>query len=164
MSARSAFAAVLAASFVASASPSLGTPRAAPDFSWDSAGRTVHLKDLHGHFVVVNFFATWCPPCRAETPEFVKIADAYSSRGVYFVGVDGGDDSVEQVTSFATKYGIDYQLVVDTQDLIRRAYGVSAFPTTFIVNSNGAVIFHTVGSMAGDDLTGALDAFIAGAR
>ena len=83
---------------------------------------------------------------------------------MYFVGVDSGEDSVDRVTTFATKYGIDYQLVVDTQDLIQRAYGVSAFPTTFIVNASGTVIFHTVGSMAGDDLTGALDALLSGTR
>ena len=94
----------------------------------------------------------------------MKIADEYSSRGVYFVGVDSGEESVQQVTNFAVKYGIDYQLVVDTKDLIQSAYGVSALPTTFIINTNGAVIFHTVGSMGGDDLTGALDAFLSGAR
>jgi len=164
MNARSVFAAVFAVALVASAHPANGAPRSAPDFTWDSSGRTVHLKDLHGHFVVVNFFASWCGPCREETPEFVKIADDYSSRGVYFVGVDSGEESVEQVTKFAVKYGIDYQLVVDTKDLIQSAYGVSALPTTFIINTNGAVIFHTVGSMAGDDLTGALDAFLSGAR
>jgi peroxiredoxin len=161
MNARIAFAAVFAAALAASAPPSLGAPRTAPDFTWDSSGRTVHLNDLHGHLVVVNFFATWCPPCRAETPDFVKIADAYSARGVYFVGVDSGDESVAEVTTFAQKYGIDYQLVVDTREIIRRAYGVGALPTTFIINSNGAVVFHTVGSMAGDDLTSTLDAFLA---
>jgi len=164
MNAKAAFAAVFAAAAVASALPASGAPRGAPDFTWDSAGRTVHLKDLHGHLVVVNFFATWCGPCREETPEFVKIADEYSSRGVYFVGVDSGEESVRQVTDFAVKYGIGYQLVVDTKDIIESAYGVDALPTTFIINTNGAVIFHTVGSMAGDDLTGALDAFLSGAR
>ena len=164
MNARSIFVVAFAAAIVASANPASGAPRSAPDFSWDSSGRTVHLKDLHGHLVVVNFFATWCGPCRAETPEFVKIADEYSSKGVYFVGVDSGDESVDQVTNFAVKYGIDYQLVVDTKALIQSAYGVSAIPTTFIINTNGAVIFHTVGSMAGDDLTGVLDTFLSGAR
>jgi len=136
----------------------------APDFSWGTSGRGVHLKDLHGQFVVVNFFATWCGPCREETPDFVKIADEYSSRGVYFVGVDSGDESVDAVTKFAVKYGIDYQLVVDTQELIHRAYGVHALPTTFIIDNKGAVVFSTVGSMAGDDLNGVLDALLSGAR
>jgi thiol-disulfide isomerase/thioredoxin len=164
MNAKSVFAAAIAVALAVSALPASAAPRSAPDFTWASSGRTVHLKDLHGHLVVVNFFASWCGPCREETPEFVKIADEYSSRGVYFVGVDSGEESVEQVTKFAVRYGIDYQLVVDTKDLIQSAYAVSALPTTFIINTNGAVIFHTVGSMAGDDLTGALDAFLSRAR
>jgi peroxiredoxin len=164
MTAKSAAATVFALASLACAQIAFATPRVAPDFTWVSGGKTVHLKDLRGHVVVVNFFATWCGPCRQETPAFVRAAGAYSARGVYFVGVDSGDESVKQVVDFAQKNGISYQLVVDTQGQIEGAYGVDAFPTTFILNTDGNIIFHTVGPMAQYELSGALDGFLAGAQ
>ena len=94
----------------------------------------------------------------------MKAAGIYSARGVLFVGVDSGQDSVKQVVDYAEKNGIEYQLVVDSEGLIGGAYGVDAFPTTFIVNTDGSIVFHTVGPMAQTELTGALDGFLAGAR
>lgn len=165
MSAKNALAAVFAAALVALAPPAISRPTTAPDFTWDSSdGATVHLKDLHGHLVVVNFFATWCGPCREEMPDLVKVADDYAGRGVYVVGVDSGQESVDAVTAFANKYNIGYQLVVDSQNLIAGEYGVHAFPTTFIVGTNGSIIVHVVGPIAGSDLRTALDTLLARSR
>lgn len=154
----------MVACIVASSGPSAAAPRTAPDFTWTYHGQTVHLTDLRGHIVIVNFFATWCPPCRDETPTFVRVSEDYADKGVYFVGVDTGNETASKVTSFARNYGIGYQLIVDDRQQIGDAYGVTALPTTFIVDPNGALVYHSVGEIGPAELTGQIEAYLNGAR
>lgn len=140
--------------------PCSALPRLAPDFTWTDSGKTVHLKDQHGHLVVVNFFATWCIPCRDETRAFISVADRYASRGVRFVGVDSGEESVAQVSAYANLYDIDYQLVVDSTLSIKNGYGVNAFPTTFIVDRSGSIVAAVAGSLTAPDLVHLLDKYL----
>ncbi len=112
----------------------------APDFTWESAGQTVHLRDLTGRVVVVNFFATWCTPCQDEMPVLVAAARRYGRQGIVFIGVDAGDDPVKAAVSFVQRYGVEYQVVVDTQGAIGTAYHVTQYPTTVVIGANGDVV------------------------
>jgi|SRR5579863_6903946 len=143
------------------ATPAVALPRLAPDFTWMDSGKTIHLKDQRGNFVVVNFFATWCVPCREETHALISVADQFASRGVRFVGVDSGEESVAQVSAFAAIYGIDYQLVVDSTLSIKNGYGVNAFPTTFIVDRTGGIVDALAGTLTAPDLVRLLNKYLA---
>lgn len=154
------FAALVVVLLSAAALPSAALPRLAPDFTWTDSGKTVHLKDQRGHLVVVNFFATWCIPCRDETRALISVAEQYASRGVRFVGVDSGEESVAQVSAYASLYGIDYQLVVDSTLTIKNGYGVNAFPTTFIVDRNGSIVAAVAGSLTAPDLVRLLNKYL----
>src|SRR5437588_3130075 len=93
------------------AAPAVGV--AAPDFSLATTdGRSLSLSSLRGHVVVLNFFATWCPPCRAETPDLVAAARKYGQDGVIFLGVDDRErTSLVQV--WAKAKGVAYPIVMD---------------------------------------------------
>ena len=152
---------VLAVALVATAVvPCAALPRLAPDFTWTDTGKTIHLKDQRGHLVVVNFFATWCIPCREEARALISVADQYASRGVRFVGVDSGEESLKLVSAYANLYNIDYQLVVDSTLSIKNGYGVNAFPTTFIVDRNGSVVAAVAGSLTAPDLVRLLNKYL----
>src|SRR5579864_917714 len=91
--------------------PAVGTQ--APVFELRSpSGDPLSLAAERGHVVVVNFFATWCPPCRAETPDLIAVEARYRARGVVFIGVDDREDG-SLVTVFAKNKGIKYPLVLD---------------------------------------------------
>src|ERR1022692_4806036 len=115
----------VAALALLSAAPAFAAPPAvgslAPDFSLaTTTGKTVKLSSLRGHVVVVNFFATWCPPCRAETPDLISAAGAYAPRGVVFLGVDAKESS-QLVSEFASAKGIAYTLVLDSDGKVNEA-------------------------------------------
>jgi len=120
-----------------------GSTAPAPDFTWEAAGKIVHLSELKGHVVVLNFYATWCPPCQGEMPALIDASHRYASEGVIFVGIDAGSDSVQSAVSFAQQYGIDYQIVVDVEGKISDWYNVTEFPTTVVVDQRGDVVTRT---------------------
>ena len=119
------------------AAPGVGT--VAPDFKLQStAGRSMSLSDLRGHVVVLNFFATWCPPCRAETPDLVTAAKKYSGSDVVFFGVDDREQT-ELVRVWAKAKGVKLPLVMDKTGSVEEAYDVRAIPTTYILDRNGVI-------------------------
>lgn len=142
--------------------PASATNPTAPDFTWTNNGSTVHLYNLRGQIVVVNFFATWCPACRWEAQAFVSASHDYASRGVTFVGVDVGDESIKTVTDYAQKNGVDYQLVVDSRSILNDEYRIGVLPTTVLVGSHGEVINRIVGGLSYADLASALNATLSG--
>ena len=113
---------------------------AAPDWQLaDLDGKPIKLSDFKGKVVVLNFWATWCPPCRKEIPTLVALQKDYGPQGVVVVGVslDGGGPSAVQ--AFASKMGIEYPIAIGSEELAA-AYGVQAIPTTFIIDRAGNVI------------------------
>lgn len=141
------------------ASPAIGT--LAPDFKLQStSGHTMSLSDLRGHVVVLNFFATWCPPCRAETPDLVAAAKKYSGSDVVFFGVDDREQ-MPLVQVWAKGKGVRFPLVMDTTGSVEETYDVRAIPTTYILDRNGIIRYRQLDQLESSTLTGALDAVVA---
>lgn len=140
----------------AAADPALQTDPAAdpaPDFTvYDTNGKEVKLSDMLGRPVIVNFWATWCPPCRAELPYF---NDAYAQYGekVVFMMVDLTDDSSETPASaarFAEENGYGFPLYFDLAGSAAQAYQLSSIPQTVGVDAAGNIVFSQVGSLPED--------------
>jgi thiol-disulfide isomerase/thioredoxin/tetratricopeptide (TPR) repeat protein len=119
------------------------------------------LAGTRGHIVVVNFFATWCPPCRAETPDLVAVEKRYASKGVIFVGVDASENA-SLVSVFVKSKGIRYPIVLDSNDVVSKTYDVRAIPTTYVLDRNGIIRYRQVDELSESVLSGALDAVLAG--
>ena len=112
---------------------------AAPDFEVETfAGETLRLSDLEGQVVVLNFWASWCPPCRWEMPAFEEISREYRDRGVTFVGI-AMSDTLEDAKGFADQTGVTYPLALDTTNEVVRAYQVRTLPTTFFIDKDGRI-------------------------
>ncbi|MGQ9567934.1 MAG: TlpA family protein disulfide reductase [Anaerolineae bacterium] len=129
----------------------------APDFVlWDLKGNEVSLNRLRGHPVVLNFWATWCPPCREEMPELAAAYEAYKDRGVFFVGINFLEDA-DRVKVYVETMEVPFPVVLDLQGEVVYAYQVRALPSTFFIDRDGAIVRRYVGPMT----RGLLDQFLA---
>jgi cytochrome c biogenesis protein CcmG/thiol:disulfide interchange protein DsbE len=108
----------------------------------DRAG-TVSLESLSGHPAVLNFWASWCPPCADEAPDLNALSVRYGGLGVRFVGVDF-NDAVDEARAFARRHDVPYALVHDTRG-VRQAFGVSAPPETYVLDGSGRAIVRIEG-------------------
>jgi len=117
-----------------------------PNFTLsDLAGRQVSLQSFEGKkIVVLNFWATWCGPCRHEIPDFNAAYDSYKNRGVEFLGVSADQNAEEVVPSFVNEVPIAYPVLLGSPELAFK-YGIRGFPTTFIIDTSGAVQHRFVG-------------------
>ncbi len=110
----------------------------------------VKLSDFKGKVVIVDFWATWCPPCRAEIPDFIALQDKYGKQGLVIVGISVDQGGAPVVASFAEKTKINYQLVL-ADDNVAQDYGVSeGIPTTFVIDRKGNIIAKHLGETAPD--------------
>ncbi len=125
----------------------------APEFALRplSGEGEVRLSDHRGDVVLVNFWASWCEPCRDETPLLVRWADRYGPRGLTVVGVDA-QDFVEDARRFAGEYGVRYPIGHDSDNSVTRRWGVSGFPETFVVDRAGRVRHTWTGPVEDEDL------------
>jgi cytochrome c biogenesis protein CcmG/thiol:disulfide interchange protein DsbE len=108
----------------------------------DRAG-TVSLSSLQGHPAVLNFWASWCPPCADEAPDLNALSVRYGRLGVRFVGVDF-NDAVDEARAFARRHDVPYALVHDTRG-VRQAFGVSAPPETYVLDGTGRAVVRIEG-------------------
>jgi peroxiredoxin len=110
----------------------------APNFVlYTTLGEEVTMDDYLGRPVVLNFWATWCPPCRAEVPHFQEASVKYNGKAT-IVGIDQGEPS-SVVTDFANSFALSYPLLLDQDNSVNRQYGVTALPTTVFVDAQGVV-------------------------
>ncbi|MBX5493230.1 MAG: TlpA family protein disulfide reductase [Chloroflexi bacterium] len=113
--------------------------RPAPPFVLPTPdGGTLALEDLRGHVVLLNFWATWCEPCRAEMADLDRLAREWGPQGVRVVGINVGENP-EQVRRFAAELGLQFPLVIDSEGTVYPAYGVMGLPTSFLVDADGLI-------------------------
>lgn len=126
--------------------PATGT--VAPDFTLqDLNGRTVQLSRLRGKVVVVNFWATWCGPCKAEIPGFINVYNKYKRKGLEIIGISLDTAGADVVAEFVKKYSINYPVALDKSATQQKYGGVTGIPTTFIIDRQGRIAKRHVGYM-----------------
>ena len=124
----------------------------APDFTLerlDKAG-TVKLSDLHGKAVAVNFWASWCAPCKQESPYLEQAWAQGRKKGLVVVGIDANDFRSD-ARSFMHRYGITYPVVYDGPGKTLGPWGIKGFPETYVLNRDGRVVDAFVGAVASAD-------------
>ena len=129
----------------------LSTPRitrstVAPDFSLESLeGKTMRLSDFRGKAVLLNFWATWCGPCKIEMPWFVELQQKYGSQGLQVVGVAMDDASKEDIAKFAKDMGVNYPVLIGKEAVGDSYGGIPALPETFFIGRDGKVVDKILG-------------------
>ena len=127
-------------------------PRPAPDFVLTSFdGERIQLSDYRGRIVVLNFWATWCPPCRVEAPVLQRAAERLDAVGVTILGVDVWDDRAAAI-DFLNETGVTYPNAEDATRLIPVEYGVTGLPETFVIDRRGVLVRRWVGPLTDDEL------------
>jgi len=116
----------------------------------DLSGKTVKLSDFKGKVVVLDFWATWCPPCRAEIPGFVDLQKRYEKQGVTVIGVSLDQGGTEVVSSFVKAQGINYPIVMGTDEVTAQYGGIEGIPTTFVIDPKGNIVSKHEGSTEKD--------------
>ena len=112
----------------------------APDFALkDADGKTVRLADYKGRVVLLDFFATWCGPCKVEIPWFMEQERKNKDRGLVVLGVSMDDEGWEVVKPFISSLGVNYRVVIGNDSTAQLYGGVDALPTTFLIDRNGKI-------------------------
>jgi peroxiredoxin len=131
------------------ASPALAPAAAAPDFTLNvMGGQNLHLKDQRGRVVMVNFWATWCGPCRQEMPQLNRLFEKYRASGFVLLGVNVDDDS-SKAKEVASKLGVTFPVLLDTDKTVSKLYDLSTMPSTVIIDRDGKVRYMHRGYLAG---------------
>jgi thiol-disulfide isomerase/thioredoxin len=118
----------------------------APDFSLESLdGKTTRLSDFRGKAVLLNFWATWCGPCKIEMPWFVDFQKQYGSQGLQIVGVAMDDASKEDIGKFAKDMGVNYPILIGKEAVGDQYGGVPALPETFLIARDGKIVDKIIG-------------------
>jgi cytochrome c biogenesis protein CcmG, thiol:disulfide interchange protein DsbE len=144
--------------FIASPLPG----RAAPDFKLPmlETADSLELSELRGSVVLVNFWASWCLPCRAEHPILLDGARKYMPQGVRFIGITY-NDAVEDSKRWLQEMGQAFPSLTDTGARTAINYGVAGVPETFIIDKHGVVAFKKFGPITAEELTRQLDSLLA---
>ena len=126
---------------------------AAPDFELKSLeGKNVKLSDYRGKAVLLNFWATWCAPCKIEMPWFVELNKKYQAQGLVIVGVAMDDSSEDEITKFAKEMGVNYPILLG-KDAVGDAYGgVQFLPSTFYIGRDGKIVKSNFGILGESDI------------
>jgi len=139
-----------------------GKGKKAPDFMWKQDGKDMSFSEMtKGKVVFVNFWATWCPPCRKEIPDIIKLNKALKEKGsnVVFIGIglDRGDDANEKLTSFINSSKFNYPVYHESTGKLADAFGgASSIPTTYIISKKGEIVDKIVGMRSYEDFDNAI--------
>jgi cytochrome c biogenesis protein CcmG/thiol:disulfide interchange protein DsbE len=133
--------------------------RPAPDFALPGLdGTTVRLSDYRGKVVLVNFWGTWCEPCKEETPALAAVYKKLHDQRLVIIGVDlrnqerSGADGDADVRAFVTRYGANYPIALDTAGETARAFQIYPIPTSYFVDAHGVMRYVRVGTLSQDEV------------
>ena len=137
-------------------------PKPAPSITLPGLdGNELSLAAQHGKVVMIDFWASWCPPCERETPVLTAVYERYRGRPVEFIGIsiwDRGQDAMR----FVDQYGVGYPVAIDHEGRVAIDYGVTGIPEKFFVDPEGRLVRRFVGPMDEASLTAILDSMLAG--
>jgi len=122
----------------------------APDFALPDLDGTVHrLSDYRGKVVVLNFWATWCPPCREEMPSMQRAWQQVRDEGILFLAVDVGE-SEDDVFTFTGDYPVEFPLLLDQDSSVTQRWPIRGLPTTYVIDTRGRIAYRAIGGRAWD--------------
>jgi len=132
---------------------SAATPQPAPAWTLkDLDGKAVSLADFKGKIVVLNFWATWCPPCVREIPDFIAVQKEYQDKGVVFVGISVDSIQPAVVAAFVKKMGVNYPILLTTDDVSAKYGADEGVPITCVIKRDGTIAVKQVGLYEKADL------------
>ena len=124
----------------------------APDFLLQTLdGREIHLSDYRGHVVFLNFWATWCGPCKIEMPAIEKLYREFRPKGLAVVAVSSDSEGAAVTRPYRDSLGLSFTIAHDPEMLVGRLYGVHSLPLTFLVNREGVITHQIFGARDWDD-------------
>ena len=122
----------------------------APDFNLeDQDGNFLKMSDFKGKVVIVNFWATWCPPCRKEMPSMQRAWEKLKQEGIVMLAINVGEDS-DQIFAFTAEYPVEFPLLMDRDSSVVRQWKVRGLPTTYIINPAGKIVYQAIGDREWD--------------
>ena len=117
----------------------------APNFVLtDTQGEQVKLSDYRGKVVILDFWATWCPPCRRGIPDLIELQKTYKKK-LAVIGISLDTDSRKNVVPFIKEYGINYKVVYGDNDVVQKYGNIQSIPTTFIIDQKGKIVSSYIG-------------------
>jgi cytochrome c biogenesis protein CcmG, thiol:disulfide interchange protein DsbE len=139
--------------------------RPAPDFELPSVDgdATISLEGFRGRVVILNFWASWCGPCRTEAPHLQAIQDEFAADGVQVLGVDHDDDRAA-ARAHQEEFGLTFPSVYDPAGELAFDYELFGVPTTFLIDRDGTVVYRFTGAVDADELESALSDLLPGSR
>jgi cytochrome c biogenesis protein CcmG/thiol:disulfide interchange protein DsbE len=143
-----------------------GTPGAigtsAPPYALaDLEGKVVKNTDFLGKVVILDFWATWCPPCKAEIPHLIALQDKYKDQGLQIVGLSVDEGGANDVKPFANENKINYTMLIASSETARAYGGISGIPTTFVLDKRGTIVKKFLGYTDPDVFEAAIQPLLA---
>src|SRR5271157_1769006 len=125
----------------------------APDFELVSLdGKKVRLSDYRGKAVLLNFWATWCSPCKVEMPWFVDLQNRYASDGLVILGIAMDDSDAPKIAQFASEMGVNYPVLLGTDQVSEQYGNVEFLPTSFYIDRDGKIVGKGTGLLARSEI------------
>jgi thiol-disulfide isomerase/thioredoxin len=111
----------------------------------DLNGRNVSFSDFRGKVVILDFWATWCMPCRIEIPHFVELQKQYGAKGLAVIGVSLDEQGPDVVKRFVKQFEVNYSIVIGNEKIAEKYGGIVALPTTFVIDRQGRIVSQHIG-------------------